>query len=99
MFRNYSVAERLAASQGGLKFHGVGVGSWHEALGKWRCSSTSLGLGARWKGNDELHAPAALPPRERAPGTHWIGGWVGPRVGLDAVSGIEPGPSFETLVD
>jgi hypothetical protein len=22
---------------------------------------------------------------ERAPGTHGIGGWVGPRVGLDAV--------------
>jgi hypothetical protein len=24
-------------------------------------------------------------PEERAPGTHWIGGWVGPRAGLDAV--------------
>jgi hypothetical protein len=24
-------------------------------------------------------------PRERALGTHWIGGWVGPRGGLDAV--------------
>jgi hypothetical protein len=23
--------------------------------------------------------------RERAPGTHWIGGWVGPRSVLDAV--------------
>jgi hypothetical protein len=22
---------------------------------------------------------------ERAPGTHWIGGWVSPRAGLDAV--------------
>jgi hypothetical protein len=22
-------------------------------------------------------------PEERAPGTHWIGGWVGPRFGLD----------------
>jgi len=22
---------------------------------------------------------------ERAPGTHWIGGWVGPRAFLDAV--------------
>jgi hypothetical protein len=28
----------------------------------------------------QLHVPAALPP-----GTHWIGGWVGPRVGLGAV--------------
>jgi hypothetical protein len=24
-------------------------------------------------------------PRERAPGTHWIGSWVGPRAVLDAV--------------
>jgi hypothetical protein len=24
-------------------------------------------------------------PRERAPGTHWVGGWVGPRSVLDAV--------------
>jgi hypothetical protein len=28
--------------------------------------------------------PAALYPEERTPGTHWIGGWVGPRAGLDA---------------
>jgi hypothetical protein len=24
-------------------------------------------------------------PREMAPGTHWIGCWVGPRAGLDTV--------------
>jgi hypothetical protein len=30
------------------------------------------------------HAPAALFPRRKDPGTHWIGGWVGPRAGLDA---------------
>jgi hypothetical protein len=24
-------------------------------------------------------------PRERAPGTHWIGGWVDPSAGLDDV--------------
>jgi hypothetical protein len=24
-------------------------------------------------------------PRETAPGTHWIGGWMGPRAGRDAV--------------
>jgi hypothetical protein len=24
-------------------------------------------------------------PGERAPDTHWSGGWVGPRAGLDAV--------------
>jgi hypothetical protein len=30
----------------------------------------------------QFHAPAAL-PAERAPGTHFIGGWVDPRAGLD----------------
>jgi hypothetical protein len=33
----------------------------------------------------QLHAPVALPPGEKTPGTHWIEGWVGPRGGLDAV--------------
>jgi hypothetical protein len=33
----------------------------------------------------QLHAPTALPPGERAPGTHWIGGWVGPGAGRDDV--------------
>jgi len=29
--------------------------------------------------------PVSFTPRERAPGTHWIGGWMGPRAVLDAV--------------
>jgi hypothetical protein len=29
--------------------------------------------------------PSRFTPRERAPGTPWIGGWVGPRAVLDAV--------------
>jgi hypothetical protein len=29
--------------------------------------------------------PCCLTPRERAPSAHWIGGWVGSRIGLDAV--------------
>jgi hypothetical protein len=33
------------------------------------------------------HASAALYPVEGTPGTHWIGGWVGPRAGLDAEAG------------
>jgi hypothetical protein len=32
----------------------------------------------------QRHAPAALYPRGKDPSTHWIGGWVGPRAGLDA---------------
>jgi hypothetical protein len=27
--------------------------------------------------------PGCFTPRERAPDPHWIGGWVGPRAGLD----------------
>jgi hypothetical protein len=32
----------------------------------------------------QRHAPTALYPGERTPGTHWTGGWVDPRAGLDA---------------
>jgi hypothetical protein len=41
----------------------------------------------------QLHAPAALYPRE-GPGTHYTGGWVGPRAGLDR-SKISPPPGFD----
>jgi len=45
----------------------------------------------------QQHAPAALYPRER-PGTHFTGGWVGPRAGLDgrkvsSAPGFDAGPS------
>jgi hypothetical protein len=33
----------------------------------------------------QLHAAGRFTPRERAPGTHWIAGRVGPRAGLDVV--------------
>jgi hypothetical protein len=33
----------------------------------------------------QLQVPAALLPGEGAPGTHWIGGWVGPRADLNAM--------------
>jgi hypothetical protein len=33
----------------------------------------------------QLHEPATLPHRERAPSTQWIGGLVGTRVSLEAV--------------
>ena len=35
------------------------------------------------------HAPAAIPPGRR-PGTHCIGGWVGPRAGLDGCGKFRP---------
>jgi hypothetical protein len=37
------------------------------------------------KVSGQLHIPAALPPGERSPDTHWIRGWMGPRAGLDDV--------------
>ena len=37
----------------------------------------------------QRHAPAALPPGKR-PGTHCIGGWVGPRSGLDGCGKSRP---------
>jgi hypothetical protein len=45
----------------------------------------------------QQHAPAALYPRER-PGTHFTGGWVGPKTGLNGpkISSppeFDPGPS------
>jgi hypothetical protein len=39
--------------------------------------------------SSQLHALAALPPGERALGTHWVGGWVGSWTGLDDVERIK----------
>jgi hypothetical protein len=33
----------------------------------------------------QFNVPARFPPGEIAPSTHWVGDWVGPRSGLDAV--------------
>jgi hypothetical protein len=33
--------------------------------------------------------PCRFTPGEKAPGTHWIGGWVDPRVGLDDMENIK----------
>ena len=39
----------------------------------------------------QRHGPAALPLGKR-PGTHFIGGWVGPRAGLDGCGKSRPPP-------
>jgi hypothetical protein len=49
----------------------------------WRYNSTILDLSTRWRWSASL--PGRFTPGEIAPGTHWIGGWVGPRIGLDGV--------------
>jgi hypothetical protein len=35
------------------------------------------------RGEWSASCPSHFIPGERAPRTHWIGGWVGPRAGLD----------------
>jgi hypothetical protein len=45
-------------------------------------SLTSSLDGSGWSAS----RPGRFIPREGAPATHWIGGWVGPRAGLDTVA-------------
>jgi hypothetical protein len=42
---------------------------------------TSTLAGGEWS----ALRPGRFTPGERAPGTHWIGGWMGPRAGLGDV--------------
>jgi hypothetical protein len=53
-------------------------------MGEWTFSSTIFDLATRWRLMVRFK-PVAVYRKERDPGTHWIGGWVGPRAGLDAV--------------
>jgi hypothetical protein len=70
----------------------------HEGvLGEWRYSSThsltSALDGSEWSAS----RTGRFTPRERAPGAHSIGGWVGPRAVLDAVVKRKiPGPRRES---
>jgi hypothetical protein len=54
-------------------------------MGEWMHRSTFYWSRHYLEVSAQLHAPATLPPGERAPGTHWIGGWVGPRTRMDDV--------------
>jgi hypothetical protein len=42
---------------------------------------TSALFGGEWL----TSRPGRFTPGERVPGTHWVGGWVDPRTGLDDV--------------
>jgi hypothetical protein len=42
---------------------------------------TSALVGGEWSDS----RPCRFTPGERAPGTHWIGGWMDPRAGLNDV--------------
>jgi hypothetical protein len=47
-------------------------------MGDWRHSSTHSLTSALDGGEWSASRSGRFTPRERAPGTHWIGGWVGP---------------------
>jgi hypothetical protein len=56
-----------------------------DVLGEWIYNSTHSLTSALDGGEWPASLPGRFTPRERAPGTHCIGGWVGPRAILDTV--------------
>jgi hypothetical protein len=52
---------------------------------KWMCSSSILHFGTRFRWVVSLTPLSYYPPEKSPPGTHWVGEWVGPGTGLDAV--------------
>jgi hypothetical protein len=75
-----------------------------KTYGEWRYSSTILDLSTNLRRVDSFTS-APLYSWRRTINTHWVGGCVGPRAGLDAVEkkknlprpGIESGPSLYRL--
>jgi hypothetical protein len=58
---------------------------WRRTGGERRYSSCLyLTSATRWGWVVSVTPWPRFTPGERTPGTHWIGGWVGPRAGLDA---------------
>jgi hypothetical protein len=52
-------------------------------MGKWMYRPT-FSWPPHWLGvSGQFHAPGSFNPGERAPGTHWIDGWMDRRAGLD----------------
>jgi hypothetical protein len=70
----------------------------HEGvMGEWRYSSTHSLTSALDGGEWSASRPGRFIPKERAPGTNWIGGWVGTRIVLDAVVKRKiPSPHLES---
>jgi hypothetical protein len=56
-----------------------------KAMDEWMYSSTHSLTPALDGGEWSVSRPGRFTPRVKTSGTHWIGGWVGSRAGLDAV--------------
>jgi len=65
-------------------FHPVGEATRHQFRSE---------LGTRYRGLSTTH-PGRLYPRQRA-GTHFTGGWVGPKPGLDWYGISRPSPGYD----
>jgi hypothetical protein len=70
-----------------------------DVLGEWRYSSTHSLTSALDGGEWSASRPGRLTARETAPGTHLIGGWVGPRADLDMLKWKIPSPRRESNPD
>jgi hypothetical protein len=57
---------------------------WRHMGGKGGIARTHFNLGTRWGWVVSVTPQPRFTPGEKTPGTHWIGGWVGPRTSLDA---------------
>jgi hypothetical protein len=58
---------------------------YEDVMREWSYRSTHSLTSALDGGEWSASRPGRFTPRERAPVTHWIGDWVGPRAGLDVV--------------
>jgi hypothetical protein len=64
---------------------GEGRGVYRVLVREWRYSSTHSLTSAIDGGEWSASRAGRFTPREGAPGTHWLGGWVGPRDVLGVV--------------
>jgi hypothetical protein len=64
---------------------GVRLVMFHLCIISWNIIVSNSGLVSCWFPSGTASCPSHFTPRERAPGTHWIGGWMGSRASLDAV--------------
>jgi hypothetical protein len=96
MFRNYA-ASLMVKVKLSLCFFFNWVPCHEGVLEEWRYSSTHSFTSALDGGEWSASCPGRFISRERAPSTHWIGGWVGPRAVLDAVVKRKiPSPRLES---